>query len=179
MSATRVLEKKLSRDYGIKGVSILSSIHSLSFPSSFPYDFMHLIYENLIPNLVLLWTGEFKGLDEGTEQYQLDKTVWEAIGKATAASGSTIPSTYGPRVRNVKEDRAYLTADMWSFWSLYLGPVLLHRKFKHEKYYDHFIQLISLLNACLAFEFSPEKIHEIREGFVSWVETYEKYVIVY
>lgn len=174
LSATRALEKRLSRQYGIKGTSILTSIQSVLFPSSFPYDFMHLIYENLIPNLVLLWTGEFKGLDEGAEQYRLDSTVWEAIGKATAESGSTIPSAYGPRVRNVKEDRAYLTADMWSFWALYLGPVLLHRKFKHEKYYEHFIKLISLLNACLSFEFSPEKIETIREGFVSWVETYEK-----
>lgn len=174
MSATRALEKKLGRLYGIKGTSILASIHSISFPSSFPYDFMHLIYENLIPNLVMLWTGEFKGLNEGSEQYRLDSTVWEAIGKATAESGETIPSAYGPRVRNVKEDRAYLTADMWSFWSLYLGPVLLHRKFKHPKYYDHFIQLVGLLNTCLSFEFTPEGVETIREGFVKWVTKYEE-----
>ncbi|KAI0755878.1 hypothetical protein BC629DRAFT_1296691 [Irpex lacteus] len=140
---------------------------------------MHLIYENLIPNLVLLWTGEFKGLNEGTEQYRLDGTVWEAIGKATADSGSTIPSSYGPRVRNVKEDRAYLTADMWSFWALYLGPVLLHRKFKDQKYYDHLIELISLLNGCLSFEFPAEKVQTIREGFVKWVATYEEFYYQY
>jgi hypothetical protein len=59
-----------SRAYGIKGVPALSYLKSLSFPLSFPYDFMHLIWENCIPNLILLWTGEFKGLDEGVEDYQ-------------------------------------------------------------------------------------------------------------
>ncbi|KAI0083145.1 hypothetical protein BDY19DRAFT_900743 [Irpex rosettiformis] len=136
---------------------------------------MHLIYENLIPNLVLLWTGDFKGLDEGSGQYHLDGAIWEAIGKATAESGSTIPSAYGPRVRNVKDDRAYLTADMWSFWALYIGPVLLHRKFTDQKYYHHFIQLVELLNACLSFELSFEEVRTIREGFIAWVERYEEF----
>lgn len=175
-SRTHVLEKALSKEYGIKGVSILSSLRSLAFPTSFPYDFMHLIYENLIPNLVLLWTGEFKGLDEGSENYQLDNTVWDAIGKATADSGSTIPSVYGPRVPNVKDERSFFTADKWSFWALYLAPVLLQRKFKHEKYYNHFIKLVLLLRLCLGFEFSSSTISEIRAGFIDWVENYERYV---
>ena len=86
---------------------------------------MHLIWENLIKNLVLLWTGEFKGLDEGDEVYELNKTVWEAIGEGTATSGSTIPSAYGAHVPNVAQDKLGCTADMWSFWTLYLGPIPL------------------------------------------------------
>ena len=35
--------KRLSRKYGIKGIPILSYLKSLSFPWSFPYNFMHLI----------------------------------------------------------------------------------------------------------------------------------------
>jgi hypothetical protein len=30
---------------------------------------MHLLWENLVPRLVELWTGHFKGLDVGTEAY--------------------------------------------------------------------------------------------------------------
>jgi hypothetical protein len=56
--------------YGIKGVLLLSNFKSLCFPLSFPYNFMHLIWENVIPNLISLWTGEFKGLDEGVGEYQ-------------------------------------------------------------------------------------------------------------
>lgn len=47
-------EKKLSQKYGIKGVPLLSILSSLSFPHSFPFDFMHEIFENLLPNLLQL-----------------------------------------------------------------------------------------------------------------------------
>ena len=68
---------------------------------------MHLIWENLIPNLVLLWTGGFNGLDEGSGEYQFEKGVWEAIGMATAAAGSTIPSAFGAQPPNPATVRDY------------------------------------------------------------------------
>jgi hypothetical protein len=168
---------RLSKNYGVKGVSILSQLSSLSFPASFPYDFMHLIWENLVKNLSLLWTGAFKGLDDGCKHYKLDKKVWEAIGRATAASGSTIPSAFGARPPNIESDKTACTADTWSFWMLYLGPVLLHHKFTHQKYYEHFIKLVKLLNLCLQFELTDEDVEMIRQGFIKWVKKYEQYAI--
>jgi hypothetical protein len=49
---TATEEERLAKTYGIKGIPLLSYLPSLSFPKSFPFDFMHLIYENLIKNLV-------------------------------------------------------------------------------------------------------------------------------
>ena len=46
---------------------------------------MHLIWENCMDNLILLWTGNFKGLDEGKEQYHLDSSIWNAITAATCS----------------------------------------------------------------------------------------------
>ena len=120
---------RLLKHYGIKGVPLLSYLSSLQFPTSFPYDFMHLIYENLLKNLISLWTGAFKGLDEGSGSYEFNPKVWEAIGAASAAAGSTVPGAFRARPRNVADDKTTCTADMWSFWMLYLGPVLLNRKF--------------------------------------------------
>jgi hypothetical protein len=37
-----------AKAYGIKGISIFFYLPSISFPISFPYDFMHLIWENLL-----------------------------------------------------------------------------------------------------------------------------------
>ena len=118
-------EERIAKSTGIKGIPLLSYLGSIFFPVSFPLDFMHLIFENLLKNLVLLWTGNFKDLDEGTGNYVLYPQVWEAIGQATAASGSTIPSAYGARPQNVAQDKSQINADSWSFWALYLGPVLL------------------------------------------------------
>jgi hypothetical protein len=116
---------KLSKEYGIKGMPLLSYVHSLFFPHLFPYDFMHLIWENTIKNMILHWTGEFKGLDQGNGTYELSKAIWEGIGTLTASSGSTIPSAYGSQVPNIKKDHHICTADMWSFWTLYISPILL------------------------------------------------------
>jgi hypothetical protein len=166
----------LAKTYGINGISILFYLPSISFPVSFPYDFMHLIWENVIPNLILLWTGNFKALDQGTESYEIPKAVWEAIGEATAASGSTIPSAYGSRVPNIAKDQSQYSAEMWSFWTLYIGPVVLRRRFQRPKYYSHFIKLVCLLNICLKFEITDDEIEEIRVGFIDWVKEYESYV---
>jgi hypothetical protein len=116
---------KLAKLYGIKGVPYLSLLPSLNFSKSFPYDFMHLILENLIKNLVLHWTGEFKHFGVVKKSYEFPTAVWNAIREVTGKSGSTIPSAFGSCVPNVATHQSQMSAEMWSFWTLYLGPVLL------------------------------------------------------
>ncbi|KZV70741.1 hypothetical protein PENSPDRAFT_578806 [Peniophora sp. CONT] len=135
---------------------------------------MHLIWENLIKNLILLWTGEFKGLDEGSGCYVIDASVWDAIGVVSHKAGKTIPGCYGARPPNFRTDKQSMTADTWSFWALYLGPVLLNRKFRNEEYYWHFIELVRLLHLCLQFEITLQEVEEIRSGFIAWVKKYEE-----
>ncbi|KAJ7771163.1 hypothetical protein DFH07DRAFT_866511 [Mycena maculata] len=126
---------------------------------------MHLIYENVIKNLIL---RTYKNLDQGTGEYELNPSIWDAIGAATAAGGSTIPTAFGSK------DRTACTADTWSFWLLYLGPVLLHNKFKWCVYYDHFIKFVKLTHLCLQFEYTKADMETIWTGFARWVEEYEK-----
>ena len=118
-------------EYGIKSVLLLSVLSSLSFPTSFPYNFMHLIWINLIPNLVCLWTRKFKDLSHGGEGYVLTKTMWEAIGKATAGAGKTIPVAFGSRVLNLALEKAQMTTEIYSIWTLYITPTLLKGQFVH------------------------------------------------
>ena len=125
MADTEAESDRLAKEYGIKGVLLLSCLSSLTFPDSFPYDFMHLVWENVLKNLVSLWTGKFKGLDSGTEDYVLDADIWKAIGEATAAAGATIPSAYGPAPLNIHADKTACTPDSWSFWALYITPIVL------------------------------------------------------
>lgn len=136
---------------------------------------MHLLWENAIKNLVSLWTGDFKGLDVGTGSYQFEKSVWDAIGDATAAAGATIPSCYtSARPPNIASNRSATTADSWSFWTLFLGPILLHRRFVDQKYYDHFIDLVVLLHICLQFTITAADVVHLRDGFALWVEKFEE-----
>jgi hypothetical protein len=176
MTLVKAQHEALAKEYGVKGCSILFNLSSLTFPTCFPYNFMHLIWENIIKNLILLWTGDFKGLDEGSGCYQIDATVWAAIGSATASSGSTIPSCYEAHPPNFLENKSSVTADMWSFWTLYFGPVLLRQKFKHRKYYDHFIKLITMLHMCLQFTITIEDLAHLKQGFIDWVKVFEELV---
>lgn len=173
---TNAQSERSATEYGINGVPLLSTLDSLSLPLSTGYEFMHLVFENLIPNLTLLWSGNFKDLNKD-QPFVLDKTVWEAIGATTAASRSTMPSCYGAPVPNIATDRSTFSAETWSQWALFIGPVVLNGRFQNKRYYDHFCDLVSLINLCLKFEFSREDISKIRDGFIHWVKRYERYLL--
>lgn len=132
----------LATEFCIKALLLLSALHSLSFLTSFPYDFMHLIWANLTLNLILLWTGKFKDLDHDGEEYMLAPMVWDALGEATFEAGKTIPAAFGSWVLNIASERAQMIAETYSIWMLYLAPVLLKGHFLNQCYYKHFKELV-------------------------------------
>lgn len=173
---TETEAESLAKQYGIKGIPALSTLSSLTFPDSFPYDFMHLIWENVMKNLMLLWSGDYKGLDTGRESYSFPTALWEAIGLASAESGSTVPSALGPRSPNVASEKASWTADSRSFWTLFIAPIVLRGRFVHDKYYHHFVDFVQLVNKCLQYEIERSEVVEVKDGFIRWVQKYEEYV---
>ena len=166
--------ERLSRKYGIKGLPGLFLLGSVRFPASFPFDFMHLIFENLIPNLIRHYTGDFKGLNDGAETYELPKNVWEAIADTAARSGDTIPSKFGARMPNICTERSNMTAKTWSAWITYLGPILMQGRFSKPVYYEHFLKLSHLVHLCMSYEMKRSDIELIWNGFIQWVQDYEK-----
>ena len=174
MAPNNATRERLAKEYGIKGIPLLSSLSSISFPSSFPFDFMHLIWENLIPNLIEFWTGGFKDLDHQNEGYFIEPHIWNEIGAATAACKATIPAAFGAPVPNIALKYSPMSAEMYSNWTLFIAPIVLRGRFKKAQYYRHFMQLVELLKLCLSFEISEEKLDQIDEGFRSWVKGYEK-----
>ena len=174
MAPNKATHERLAKEHGIKGIPMLSSISSISFPSSFPFDFMHLIWENLIPNLIEFWTGEFKDLDHEDEGYFIEQHIWNEIGTATAASKATIPAAFGAPVPNIATKNCPMSAEMYANWTLFIAPIVLCGRFKSAQYYQHFMRLVELLKLCLAFEISEEMLNQIDEGFRLWVEGYEK-----
>jgi hypothetical protein len=177
-ASTNTDYERLATKYGVKGLPLLSTLSSLSFPVSFPYDFMHLIWTNLIPNLILFWTGKFKDISHHDEGYVLAPTVWEAIGEATANAGKTIPAAFGSRVPNIASEKAQMIAETHSIWTLYIAPTLLKGRFVRPQYYKHFMELVRLLTLCLEFEITQDQVNDLEKGFQSWVQQYERYVFL-
>ena len=121
---TGMRREELAKAYSIKGVPLLSALGSLRFPQSFPFDFMHLIWENLILNLVPFWSGNYKGMDEG-QPYILHPNIWQAIGATSAEATKLIPSSFGASIPNPAKDCSYFTSSTWSMWSLFIAPTVL------------------------------------------------------
>lgn len=161
---------------GVKGVSLLARLPSVSIPSSFPIDVMHMVWINLIPQLVKLWTGEFNGLDDGSESYMLHPSVWMSLGGTIAGSGATIPSSFGCRLPDVSKP-GHRTAESWSIFATQLAPNLLRRRFRKSTYYTHFVRLVKLLNQCTSFTMLRSDISQVRKGFADWITEYERYVV--
>jgi hypothetical protein len=137
---------------------------------------MHLFCENIIPNLVSLWSGTFKGIDTGNENYEIPRKVWELIGEETERAVKDILSSYTRILLNVIKDRSNYTAEAWGFWFIYLAPILLKNRFAHRKYYDHLCLLIKIMKATLKFKISMEEIDELEEQVIRWVQLFEECV---
>lgn len=91
---TKSAREQLAKQYGINSRCILSGLRLIDVVASFPYDFMHLMYENLVPNLIKHWTGTFKHLDQGSGHCQHTLAQWVALGEEAAAATCTIPLVF-------------------------------------------------------------------------------------
>jgi hypothetical protein len=137
---------------------------------------MHLIPENVVKNLIMLWTDDFKGIEAGDEDYKLQPAVVDTIGAACVEAGNTTPAAFGARVPSISSQLHYFTAESYTLWTTLLGPVLLRNRFTRPKYYKHFIDLVSIFNDCLKLSVAREYVDtELRACIVDWVQKFEKY----
>ncbi|KAB5587625.1 Transposase family Tnp2 protein [Ceratobasidium theobromae] len=127
--------EELAKDYGINGQPVLTQLRSINLATSFPYDIMHLLFENLVPNLIHHWTGTFKGLDQGTGTYKISKVMWEAIGRLTTQATPTIPSSFVGTLPNIAQDHKLFKAEAYAFWIQYMAPILL-KGVLSDRYYE-------------------------------------------
>ena len=174
LSPKTSIAEEHAKEYRINGIPVLSALSSLRFPLSFPYDCMHLWWANLLPNLIALWTGSFKNMSLMGEDFALEPAVWKEVCAASVCAGDTIPTSFGCHVPNLEKHRRELMAESMMVWTVFIAPIVLHGRFKKEKYYNHFIDLVHLLNLCLKYELPRVEVAEIEEGFARWVKQYEQ-----
>ncbi|KAJ7245754.1 hypothetical protein C8J57DRAFT_1082207 [Mycena rebaudengoi] len=141
---------------------------------------MHLVPENIMKNLITLWIGDFKGIEDGDEDYKLQPGVISAIGDACVVAGNTTPAAFGARVPNLATEQHYYTAESYTLFTTLLGPVLLRNRFLKPKYYQHFLELVSIFNDCLKMSIDHDYVDTVlRARIVEWVQLYEKYYYKY
>ncbi|KAF8833262.1 hypothetical protein BDN67DRAFT_917366 [Paxillus ammoniavirescens] len=152
-------------------------VGSLDYAQSVPWEWFHLLLENIITNLVDFWTGRFKDLDSETEDFEIAPHIWEEVRTETAVAVQHIPASFVCVLSNIASDHLLFTAESWCFWFIYLAPKLLENRFARAKYYKHMCELVEIMQITLQFSITVKQVDKVEKQLIQWVEKYEKYVI--
>jgi hypothetical protein len=172
--ATTVAEcKEIQQRCGITCVPILGLLCSIDLIKSFPYGLMHLLFENLAPNLVAHWKGTFKNLDPSDDPYALDEKVWEAIGLETIGSIRMTPSWMVRAMPDIHLHSTKYTAESWAFWLTWMAPYLLEGRLPVE-HYEHLLLLVDIIKAVTSLALEEDRLDELEAMVRRWHDQYEE-----
>lgn len=80
-------------------------IGSINFPWSFSADVMHILFENIMKELLGLWEGDYKAsmVTEDAdgklkEDYGVAKRDWDAMDREVSESNATVPEQMARRL---------------------------------------------------------------------------------
>ncbi|KZT50019.1 hypothetical protein CALCODRAFT_505146, partial [Calocera cornea HHB12733] len=144
--------ERIAKDCGIKGISIWSNFGSIVCPASFALEFMHLIFENVTPLLLDLWTGENRHCDPEEDEFVLPKQLGLRRGAipylASLDAESPIPSS----------------SDL----------SIPQRLTCSGAYYAHLAVLAASVNTCLSFSYPPGFSQDLRTHLAAWVVGFKR-----
>ncbi|KAG9073965.1 hypothetical protein FRC06_011022, partial [Ceratobasidium sp. 370] len=149
---------EIAQESGINGQPIFARLKSIDLACCAPYDIMHLLFENLVPNLIKHWTGNFKGLNKGTGDYRISANDWATIGRLTREAGHTIPSAFVGTLLNIADDGHLFKAEAHEFWFQYIAPVVLQGRLPEPYYHS-------------------AEIDEIEDMIHEWITDYERVLL--
>lgn len=155
--------------------SCLHAIGSIDFPVSFPVDSMHLVLENVIKQLLELWSGTYKSSirlgdakAKSADAYVITKESWLEIDKMVSLSAKLIPSAMTRSIVSVSA-RWRWTAETHLFFLLALGPIVLKGHLP-PPYFDHFLDLSEMMKMMVKLSLHKDTdIPYLRAGLKRWV----------
>jgi hypothetical protein len=173
-AVTKSKKEEIAVASGIKGMPVIGRVGSIDFARGVPWDFMHLLFENIVKNLVNLWMGKFKGLDDGIGDYIIPKHIWKQIGEETVATVKNLPAAFVRSLGNLAEDQTTYTAESWAFWFMHLGPILLKGRLG-DQYYKNYSLLVTIMKTCIQFSITEEELTTLEAKIIAWIVGFEKY----
>ncbi|PPQ89950.1 hypothetical protein CVT25_010093, partial [Psilocybe cyanescens] len=93
-AASPLKQEEIAQEFGIKAMPALTWVGSLDYAQGMPWDYMHLLLENVVKNLVDLWLGRYKGLDAGDEDFIIPEHIWKEVATETTRAVHFIPADF-------------------------------------------------------------------------------------
>ena len=165
---------RLATEFGVNGESVLNSMPGFSRIMGYPHEYMHLLFENIVPMLICLWKGDYRDIDNSEQPYVISNENWETIGRLTEESNRSIPASFSRLIPNIDTDCNLFTAEAYAFWYMHMAPTLLQGRFKEARYYKHAMCLVKIIEKCIQFEITHEEIDILEYNIQIWVQKFEK-----
>jgi hypothetical protein len=134
---------------------------------------MHLVYEDVVPNMLKIWEGKFKRFDDRGADYQISSAEMEELAENLVKSGRIIPSTVVGFIENIVTRRSYWTANHWRLFTEHLGPIVLRGRLPAENY-EHFLELSDLMRSFRSVSIPRDGLGELERRLFAWVEKFER-----
>jgi hypothetical protein len=154
---------------------------------------MHVLYENLMKELLSLWEGVYKTTrprapedeedDNDTDEaqgsddsplpdYIIPKAEWLAMDDELAGSTKLTPAQMAPSLAKVSL-RGTWNADSYAYFLTYAGPILLRNRLL-PVHYNHFVRLSELVQLTTQLEISVEQVEDVETGYIDWGKDFEE-----
>lgn len=171
--STKTASERLMMVFGITGTSFIFRMPGMDLPRSTPYDSMHMII-NIVTMFMDIGEGDFGGIDHSREAYVIPNKTWKTIAKELKACSRTIPSKFVRSMPDLLTERSSFTAESWTFWMMYLAPILLVNRLP-EPYYSHFVRFGEIWKLALQLTITTKEIKKLEDMIIEWVFEYERY----
>ena len=156
---------------GVKGVSLLVIMPTVSFPASVPFDTMHLVYLCFVRDLCRLLNGTFfksTHMHLNRHDGRMSEKDWEQLGADMAEIGA--PVSWGRYPRNIaKYIKGFKAEELQNFLLHYLLPLSFKRV--STTTYRALQRLIFAMSLATSMELTNTEIDEIEKHltlFVAW-----------
>ncbi|KAJ9103759.1 hypothetical protein QFC21_002221 [Naganishia friedmannii] len=172
-------KKDLQKGSGINGESGLSVIGSINYSKSFPLDLMHVPFENILPQLLSMWGGTYKGAmitgqksGKLKNEWVLSSSDWHDINNDVLSSNSIIPAQLARMMGSVNA-RGYWTANTYAHFMKFLGPIVLKGGLP-DRYYKNFVLLSETVKVLIGMDMKKCKLAALGTALVIWVRDFER-----
>jgi len=162
-------DERKSSESGVKGVSILASLGTVTIPESCPFDVMHLVFMGFVRDLCKLLNGSFfKSKELNRHSGRMSENDWKKLGVDMARIEA--PVSWGRYPRNIeKYMKSFKAEELFNFLVHYLLPLTFGRV--SAKTYQALERLVLAVSLSVSYEITHDEITEIEqhlEAFVKW-----------
>ncbi|QRV73575.1 Transposase family tnp2 [Ceratobasidium sp. AG-Ba] len=170
-AAERGARAELQTECGLNAQPLFTRLKSIDLSSCALYELMHLFLENLVLNMLMHWKGTFKSIADDPA-YRISAQDWKTIGELTEQALWIIPGQFAGTLPNIGTDMGLYKAEAFSFWFMYLAPILLNGQLART--FRHFLAMCEIFIWCLNMKITPEQVNELEIMIREWVQEYKR-----